>query len=408
MTQALSFIRTKILRVGRWTVRATMGLARHLTPTRRHAVVYGNPVLEGNAVETVRALLENYNGEVFWLDGPDWPGAIEGLRLSSPRLKVIPKVGLRAFAAYATAELVFFTHGLFCGAPSPNGKTVVNLWHGDGIKFKPHVTPKFLTAQYVVGSTKVLTGCKAKEFKVPNMLVTGNPRNDAFFDSSARAEIYDLLGLEDGQPYVVWFPTYRVAGGRRLKAGWADSDSSGSQDGEWIKAQCARHGYHLVVKRHRLDHGLSALDDDNVVFLTDDALNERLLSVTNVLAYSAALLTDFSSVWTDYLTIDRPIGFVASDRDSYANRRGIRPAEILDWLPGRWLDTEADVDRFFEDVRSGGRLSADLRKRSREYLGMVDGKDFGRRLVQALRDNGAIRSETGPSLQQTTFASKLK
>jgi CDP-glycerol glycerophosphotransferase len=394
VSQAHNFIRTKILRGGRWTVRAIMGLARHLTPTRRHAVVYGSPVLEGNAVETVRALLEDYDGEVFWLDGPDWPDAIEGLRLSSPRLKVIPKVGLRAFAAYATAELVFFTHGLFCGAPSPARKTVINLWHGDGIKFKSHVASEFLTADYVVGSTKVLTGCKANEFRVPNILVTGNPRNDAFFETSARAKIYDLLGLEDGQPYVVWFPTYRVAHGRRLQAGWADSDISVSQDGEWLKAQCERHGFHLVVKRHMLDHELSAIDDDNVVFLTDDALNERLLSVTNVLAYSAALLTDFSSVWTDYLTIDRPIGFVASDRDSYSNMRGIRPAEIMDWLPGHWLNTEGDVDRFFKDVRSGGRLSADLRNRSREYLGMVKGQNFGRRLVQALRDNGAIRRET--------------
>jgi CDP-glycerol glycerophosphotransferase len=379
--------------VSRWTLRAGLGVTRWLLPKRNHAVIYGVPVLEGNAVEIVRALLKHYNGKIFWLDGPGWAGALKTLGLDSPRVHVARKFSLRAMAAYSTAELVFFTHGLYGGPPSPRHKTIVNLWHGDGIKAKPHIRPKLLTADYVVGSTKLLTALKARDFVTPSQLVTGNPRNDAFFDESARSRVEDLLSGTNGRPYICWLPTFRIARTVGFSRGWIDGDGDLTrveEGGTVLAEKCARRGFSLVLKPHPLDASLAGLSDSCAVVINDELLNKHALSVNNLLAYSAGLVTDFSSAWTDYLLLDRPIGFYAEDADRYREARGVQPADILEWLPGRWLNREKDFRWFLDDVECGGDLSAAMRQRSRDHLGMVGGRDFSERLLVVLRERDAF------------------
>jgi len=106
-------------------------------PARRHAVVHGWPDNEANAIEVVRGLGRRYRGRIYWLLedvgylGPEF-GAVD--LADSARIVRVRKKSLKAIWFCLTAELTFFTHGLYTAVDAPRNRLVVNLWHGDGPK----------------------------------------------------------------------------------------------------------------------------------------------------------------------------------------------------------------------------------------------------------------------------------
>ena len=62
------------------------------------------------------------------------------------------------------------------------------------------------------------------------------------------------------------------------------------------------------------------------------------------------LLTDFSSIYVDFLLLDRPIGFVLEDFDSYSNSRGFVFDSPLEYMPGEPISSLEDLKKFLHDV----------------------------------------------------------
>ena len=75
-----------------------------------------------------------------------------------------------------------------------------------------------------------------------------------------------------------------------------------------------------------------------------------------------ALLTDYSSVYIDYLLLDRPIGFVTDDWDAYRNSRGFVFDDPRAVMPGPFLTDYAELTTFLSDVASGNDPFQDRRR----------------------------------------------
>ncbi len=86
---------------------------------------------------------------------------------------------------------------------------------------------------------------------------------------------------------------------------------------------------------------------DGAVTITDADLVRAEVSLYGVLGQARGLVTDYSSVWVDYLLLDRPLAFLVPDRDTYSRalvparrarlgpRRAGRPRRPVRHLPGR-------------------------------------------------------------------------
>lgn len=360
-------------------------------PKRAHAVVYGLPWSEGNAVEMVRQLGRRYRGRVYWLDGPADSGRF------GPSVHSVRRLSLVGLTRYLTAELVLYTHGLY-GDPAPAPRQVmVNLWHGDGIKANTLAARRHRSlhpSTYVVGSTTLLTEQKARDFHLPpeSVMVTGNPRTDQFFALPDPGTL-QRLGLDDARPFVVWLPTFRRAGPTGVLDGWADlADVPGAPLNEQIGAGIRAlidSGLVVVVKAHPLDAEARAVPGSLV--LNDEDLTDAGSSLYQLLGRSAGLITDYSSVWTDYLLLDRPIGFFIPDKAQYLRSRGLYPADVLDWLPGPELTTGESFQEFARLVSSRGDDWAEARRAAAERLGLNATRHAGRDLLEELERRGAMR-----------------
>lgn len=375
-------------RVLRPVVRGLLRVSSAFFPVARRVVVYGYPDTEGNATETVRALLRHYGGRVIWLTGDPCrvPKAMVGME--STRLTLVKKDSIQAIWHYLRSEAVFFTHGLY-GDPRPSArKPLVNLWHGNGPKdLNPREGGQPLPpCTYAVGSSELFTRHRAHGCGVPQdrILITGNPRTDQLSRPTDAASLR-ALGIEPGEPFVVWMPTFRKSrdlGGTR---GWVDSMSSEDGLTAWaaeIASRLRDAGVALVVKPHPLD--AEARSAPGAVVVDDERLHECGVELYELLGASAGLVTDYSSVWVDYLLTDRPMSFLTPDRQQYAEGRGLWPSDVLSWLPGITLESSADIDRFVEDVLSGGKLSSSLREATRERVGLNVSNSAADDLVRAL------------------------
>lgn len=374
--------------VRQWLLRVGLRVLSALVPTRRQVLVSGFPETEGNAVEVARALLRRYDGRVVWLREPSGPHADLP---DHPSLVVVDKAGLAGLWAYLRAEAVFYTHGLY-GSPRPSArKPLVNLWHGDGPKrTRPEGDAGWLIpATWLVSGTRLFGELKAEAFEVPveRLLVTGNPRTDALWRAPS-AEALASLGITGD--FVLWMPTYRATRSDGVVKAWSDGGAPvGLDEVRPLLDALGERGVQLVVKPHPLD--AEERRGPGVVTVTNDDLARVGLEPYALLGASAGLVTDYSSVWVDYLLLDRPLAFLVPDREAYS--RGLAPADVLDWLPGEVVGSGSAGEpfaRFVADLDAGGTLDAALRAEVADRIGLCPSRASADLLLDTLAARGVL------------------
>ena len=71
-----------------------------------------------------------------------------------------------------------------------------------------------------------------------------------------------------------------------------------------------------------------------------------------LLAESDVLITDYSSVFIDYLNLGRPIAFVCDDLESYAANRGFCFDPIKEYLPGEKITNYTGLKEYLCNLDS--------------------------------------------------------
>lgn len=385
----MEVLRGRLVTLVQLALRVVLRLLSATVPTTRQVMVSGFPETEGNATEVARALLDRYPGRVVWLREPDGPHAELP---THPRLAVVDKASVPGLWAYLRSEVVFFTHGLY-GSPRPSArKPLVNLWHGDGPKAtRPGKgAGSLIPSTYLVSGTRLFGELKAAAFEVPHdrLLVTGNPRTDQLWDPPSSDEL-STLGIT--APFVLWMPTFRAARGGGILRAWDEGGLLGLDEVEPLVTRLAERGVQLVVKPHPLD--AEERRGPGVVTVTNDDLARTGTPLYRLMGAASGLVTDYSSVWVDFLLLDRPLAFLVPDRDTYS--RGLAPADVLDWLPGELVGEQEPFARFVADLDAEGRHDAGLRDEVAERIGLHRSRTCAQDLLGELERRGVLRLRPG-------------
>ncbi len=367
-----------------------------LVPARNHVFVNAFPRDEGNAVEAVRALIERYRGRIIWADAPE-PERLRDLGLDPSRIRRVGKRSPLGILAFLQARAVFNTHGIYgCPKPVP-GKAMVNLWHGDGPKGHAGA---IVYSTYLVTGSAVFGRRLAADFHVSNrdLLLTGLPRTRQL-RTPADAETLTRLGVDPTRPFVVWMPTVRQYSAAGVNDARSDTtDLAADLDLAARVAPGARAlaamGVQVVVKPHPID--LVSRRFDGFPSVSDPELIAAGTTAYAFLGASAGLLTDYSSVWTDYLAVDRPIAFFTPDLEAYLRGRGVVPGSF-DHLPGPTLTTLDDFEAFGREVLGEtvgeGRT---MRQRAREHFQIIHPENPADDLLDELERRRALDLRRAP------------
>lgn len=286
-----------------------------------------------------------------------------------------------AVLAFLRARYVFFTHG-FYAVRSPRRQIAVNLWHGEFTKrIDTRPVARSLRGVRTTATSPRGAELRMQEFDVPRerVLVVGNPRADVLLHTT-RAAARERLGLPPDDLVVLWLPTYRLMPDRTKHA--APSPTAADLDAlaPWLE----RHRATLLVKAHPAAPPLPAERHPQVRVLVDDDPAHPPVSVAMLMAASDCLITDFSSAWSDYLLLDRPIVIHWPDHAIWTEAGDLPLTPAEEWFPGPLTTAIPALLSQLDLVAAGRDDWAGHRARLRAELHTYVDADNTSRLLDAL------------------------
>ncbi len=315
---------------------------------------------QGDFCDNGRALYEhllsrgtNRRRRIVWL--VEHP---ERFRESAPEnVLFLRRDTLAARYHISRARYFFFTHPYWLRRWR-KGQTVVNLWHGVPLKGADgndlHDTFDFLVISSPEAFDLYSRFLKAQPRQ---LLPLGQPRLDLLF---RRADLTALLGGRvrgrDYEKMVLCMPTFRQT------TQWTDGAFPNAysinpveteQELEALNERLRALDMLLVCKIHHLQKldFLERTSLSHILYLTDDDLTAANVQLYELVAWADGLLTDYSSIYFDYLLLDRPIGFFVGDMDQYT--RGFLVDDPLAWMPGEKIEDLAGLYAFLDDLAAG-------------------------------------------------------
>lgn len=224
------------------------------------------------------------------------------------------------------------------------GQVVLNTWHGVPLKRMGFETPtgRFETrnvlrtlcqTDYVVSGSDYetqalfLRGHKLQGVFAGAVIDEGHPRVDVLFTRTREECLTALashgLKLDPGKKTILYAPTWR---GERVSTP-RDTVEEMARLAHAMRAKLDTEQYTVLFKLHPLTAAHLDADDRFAGMLVPGQIDTNLL-----LGAVDVLITDFSSIFIDFLVTRRPIIFFIDDLEGYIAERGIYLAP--DELPG--------------------------------------------------------------------------
>lgn len=320
-----------------------------------YAVVYGWPDFEDNVLALQRELDGTRLRRVILFvekDGAEVPFPL------GRKVKVVRKDSVAGVLYFLFARYLFFTHRCFL-RKFPRNVVTVNVWHGMPMKRIGWMLEdnQGITAMHAVATSMFWKPVMRQAMRpFGRILVTGLPRNDRLMVTSA--DLWERLGAAAAAScgkVLVWLPTYRQSIVGEIRA---DGHESGSVFGiEGVTAEefneylRERNGF-CFVKPHPMAPVAGRSSLSNLRVIDDQQLRDHGVSLYELLGGADGLITDISSVFIDYLILDRPIIHSFPDVDEYGSSRGFSFGPVSDYFAGPWATR---ADELFAEV---GRVLA--------------------------------------------------
>lgn len=287
---------------------------------------------------------------------------------------------LRGLWIVLRARYVFLTHGpndIFYAHYS-NKKIVTYVGHGVPLKafvFTNHnmnIKEKFKHSLEVPTFSKFVASSDADRSRLihcfncseDDVIVTGLPRNDLLFEST------DQLKREfPNKKLVLYAPTYRDY--QKFKFfPFEDFDL------ESFDSFLDKHNIHIFLRAHVNDRTKKKVESlKNISYLSSEEYPE----IQELLNEFDCLITDYSSIYIDFLLLNRPIIFIPYDIEIYKRRRGIMyPYEQV--TPGFHVNSLSEFKKALTDNDS----FSDQRLKTKEMFHKYEKGNTDRLLSQVL------------------------
>lgn len=291
-------------------------------------------------------------------------------------VKVVNNV--RGLFSFFTCKYVFYCFGKYPVKPK-RGQKVFNLWHGMPLKRIGNMLPGFEKTDYnyftsVLCTSEFFRDIMKKSFNCNDsqIIICGQPRTDEMLKSASAK-------YSDGVRLLLWLPTFRQ--------GHADElDILNPEQFSYLDSLCGEYGWKVIIKLHPLsEYSPERLRKfNNINIIDQEAFEKNGVGLYSMLGQANALITDYSSVYFDYLLLDRPIGFAVSDMKNYENERGFTVDNPYDYMPGSIFSDGEGMLKFVRSVFEGIDLYMEKRKEMNDIFNQYQDGENCRRAVEAI------------------------
>lgn len=295
-----------------------------------------------------------------------------------------------------------------------SGQIYINTWHGIPLKTLGFDIPNgnissrntlrnFSMCDYLISPSPFMTEIYKTAFRLHHIyngliLEEGQPRNDLLFHSSSEEVLEKLraagVSLSKDKKIILYAPTWR---GTKYEE--PDTDLTlYKRFLELFEHQINMEEYQILIKPHQIVYKYMQKNNSIPGKLVPASIDaNELLAVTDV------LISDFSSIFFDYLITERPILFFIPDLEEYKYARGLYHS--VDHLPGPVTDKLEELPDMVKN------LSVIQKSYKQKYMNLKkwacpndDGNVCNRLLDRILSSNNPDSSVSDSSSDKITLA----
>ena len=221
----------------------------------------------------------------------------------------------------------------------------------------------YLTSTYVYYRSMTIRIKPAKGQQVIQMwhgpeeklLLCGQPRTDVLF------KVWPKYDFGEYKKLIIWTPTFR----KYKMTRWGMGTQVENEDRllpiipldrfAEVNAHLKEIGVKVVIKLHPMQslEKYNLVEMDHFLLMSDNDFKSKGMDLYKFMTQCDAMITDYSSIYWDFLVLDRPIGFTEDDAEDYGKGRGFIMDDPEKYKPGMKLVSMADFYKFVNDLAVG-------------------------------------------------------
>lgn len=303
--------------------------------------------------------------------------SLNDYKAQKPEKNVRFMSNLRGLFSFFSCHYVFYCFGKYPVKPR-RGQVVFNLWHGMPLKKIGNMVSGSEKVDYnyfthILCTSEFFRSIIKDSFRCGDeqIVICGQPRTDEMIESN--------ITEKNGNKLLLWMPTFRQ--------GYSDElDILTSEQFGKLDMLCEKYGWNVFIKLHPLSgvDNLDCFDLTNIKVLTQKQFETKNLGIYTLLGRADCLITDYSSVYFDYLLLDRPIGFAIKDIEKYCNERGFTFENPYDYMPGEVFTDGEKMLGFVESVFKGKDSFKEKRKQLNDIFNSYQDGQNCHRIIEAV------------------------
>lgn len=279
------------------------------------------------------------------------------------------------------------------------GQVYVNTWHSAGaVKVMGFDIPRgaassrnvlrdLLMTDFLVSPSGLMTKVFTESYRLRGLfggkiLEFGYPRNDVTLSTARDDVIAELqargVKVDPAKKIILYAPTWR---------GTLDNIRGGSEPLEEVRGTLAAGidtgEYQILIKPHQYHFSrLTRAEKRSGEYIPRQFNANRLLAAVDI------VISDYSSIFFDFMVTGRPVLFYLPDHDEYHNERGVYFSR--DELPGPTTDRVSDLVRWVNQIDEVQREYAARYDRMKSLACPHDDGHAAERVVDAVFRNRPV------------------
>lgn len=280
----------------------------------------------------------------------------------------------------ATAKALVYSNQLL----GVHGKNRISLWLQHGMPLKAsngtYCIKNKCTAALCVSEFFADNFSSDARVDKDKMIFCGFPRNDYLNKENNSLEKFDF---DKFNKVIFWLPTFRqrkdssknkkVTDFEMKVHGTGIPSIETAEDMQKVNTYLKALNCLIVLKPHPAQD-MSVVSEkglSNFFIINDATLKEKGVQLYELLGRCDAMITDYSSVYYDYLLTDKPIGLTVGDIDEYIAKRGFVYKNPLDILKGVHIESTDDLISFIGEISNGTDSAKDERTNVKNMIHTV-------------------------------------
>lgn len=334
-------------------------------PIKENSIVLES---EGDCCDNAYALFDYMREEgylkeycVTWLvSHPEQYEASENIQFVQKEigLKLEPKT----IKALSTCHWYIYDHCDILGKNKREGQKDIFLNHGGGFKAATGRMISYADETYTPSKLFYYPAVACWGCPIETVLDIGFPRLDYLFKpiNGRQTTLIKELSLEKYETIFLWMPTFRKSSNELLSENYFVSETGlpvlyKEEDLEEFNRTMERCNSICIFKIHHLQAELSAFNKkySNIMVINDSMLAKYGVQLYEFISLTSCLITDYSSISTDYMLLNRPIIYTMDDYEEYKASRGFSIENPAQYFVGYHVYTKKDLEDAVLEVSKG-------------------------------------------------------